>query len=520
MANNKQAKQTTQAKPQSKGAKKKSPTPVVKKTTTTPRMRDLKAAPPTGVEVDPHESTDLTAVLEKDTTVYTLDKTRCITTHEVTLAERTLQGEDAVIRQFFTRPTVTGAESAARADARGVYLGTKSHTVRVENVSQATITFMATTANSVDDTLNSIGTRTMLADNVTIRPGQAKTFRVDRGGMYPYKFQDDAGRVNEHIFDGYVIVPDTPPQDQSDIQNETITTADDKTINRQTRVWSEKAEIARFSVRTEYLVQKPPNEYQIERVPSHPVKFATDFKIPFGHTTATYIMAGGKLSSGNTKSVTSSAYDIARDGWLGMGIAFMDDPATDTTVAYLAKFKAPTAARKAKSGLPPRENWAELSDGERDEIRASALSDYPAYRKVELEDDKLSITLPGGVGFNYDANGDDLNVIVNNFRWSHIHSAFVLWDYCRNKPYYIESGWAYPNYYQEWTACLPPVGYLEVMNPSGAALMIYNEEVDSKYLMEKAVNWDIVVLAITFIIEMLKGINNIASEMRRTAPQG
>jgi hypothetical protein len=480
--------------------------------------------PPSGVEVDPNESYDLQANLEKDDTVYTLDKARCIKVHEVTTQTRELGKSNFIIRQFFTRPKTRQAEASGvttkYCDTRGNFISTKEHTVRVENVSRGPIVFMATTANCTDGGFDEIGARTMLADNVMIKPGQSKTFKVDRMNMHPYLYEDATGRVNEHIFDGYVRVPDLPPQDQCDIENTTVVDAGGNTVNKQKRVWSEEAEIARISVRTQYLAQTAPKDTVPERVASHPVSFASDFGIPYGHSVPTYLSQSGRVMTRATRATRSQFYDISGEGFLGMGVAFLDDPYADTTVGYLAKFKTPTTTQKALLGLPPVENWMQKSDEEKETIREKVLSDYPAYRNAAMEDGKYSIFLPGSVGFNYDANGYDLNTTSSTFRWSLEHMAFVLWDYARGRPMYIEKGWAIPNYYSEWVACLPPKGSLVLSDPTDVSAILLNDQFESKFLMEKAISWDLVIFAITVVIEVIKGIQKISNEMRRTAPQG
>jgi hypothetical protein len=486
--------------------------------------RTVRALPPTGVEVDPNESYDLQANSEKDDTVYTLDKARCVRMHEVTTQQREINKQAFIIRQFFTRPktrqTTVGTVTTKYCDTRGNFIGTKEHTVRVENVSRGPIYFMATTANCTESVFDEIGARTMLADNVMIKPGQAKTFKVDRMNMYPYLHEDADGRVNEHIFDGYIRVPDLPPQDQCDIENTTTTDVSGAVTNKQRRIWSEEAEIAKISVRTVYLAQASPKDTVPERVGSHPVKFASDFGIPYGHTVPTYLSQDGKVMTRSSRANRNVLYDVAADGFLGLGIAFLDDQYTQTTVAYLAKFKQPAATQRALLGLPAADNWNQMSDEEKDTIKDRINSDYPAFRKAEIEDSKLSIYLPASVGFNYDANGFDLNVTSSTAKWSVEHQAFVLWDFCRGRPLYIEKGWAIPNYYQEWTACMPSKGSLVVSDPTDVTSILLNDVYSQEYLMEKAISWDLVIFAITVIIEVIKGIQKISNEMRRTAPQG
>lgn len=484
----------------------------------------VRDAPPMGVEVDPNESFELMAMVENDSTVYTLDKRRCVKINEVTNQQRDPSASDFILRQFFTRPstreTVASGVTTKYCDARGVYLQTKEHSVRVQNLSQAPIIFMATTANTPDSIQNQIGARTMLADNVVINPGKSKTFKVNRGGMYPYIFKDSEGKVHEHIFDGYIKVPDIPPQDQSDLSNEITETADGVTVNRQRRVWSEDAEVASISVRTKYLVQQAPKEYALERLPAHPLKFSADWGVPYGHTVQTYISSAGKLVGEEKGMNITSSYDLTGDGWLGMGIAFLQDSYANATVAYLAKFKTPVSIRGALPGIPPKEQWEQLTEAEREEVMAGILSDYPAYRNAALEDTTNTLYLPMGAGFNYDASGNDLSQISNAFRWSEEHLAFVLWDFCRGRPLYIESGWAHPNYYQQWVASMPPKGWLTISNSQGIENVKLHMELDQRYLMEKAISWDLVVFALTVLIEVVKGISKISSEMRRSAPQG
>ena len=326
--------------------------------------------------------------------------------------------------------------------------------------------------------------------------------------------------MHEHIFDGYIRVPDIPPQDQSDLSNEVTETAGGVTVNRQRRVWSEDAEVASISVRTKYLVQQAPKEYALERVPAHPLKFSGDWGVPYGHTAQTYISSAGRLVGEEKGMNTTISYDLTGDGWLGMGIAFLEDSYAKSTVAYLAKFKVPATTRGALPGIPPREKWEQMTEAEREAVKAGILSDYPAYRNAALEDSSNTLYLPMGAGFNYDASGNDLSQISCAFKWSEEHLAFVLWDYCRGKPLYIESGWAYPNYYQQWVASMPPKGWLTVSNPQGISAVKLQMELDQRYLMEKAVSWDLVVFALTVLIEVIKGISKISAEMRRTAPQG
>jgi len=212
-------------------------------------------------------------------------------------------------------------------------------------------------------------------------------------------------------------------------------------------------------------------------------------------------------------------YDVASDGYLGMGIAFLADPVAHTTVAYLAKFKFPTSRAKALAGMPPKELWEELTPEERSEIEASELAEFPAFRHSPLEDPKYSILCNGGVSFSYDANGYDLVTSSNTLRWSNIHQAFVLWDFCRDAPLYIEEGWARPNYYSQWTACFPGKGSLIFSDPTGVTNYVVNEKIDERFLLEKAITWDMVIFAITVLVEVIKGISKIANEMKRTAPQ-
>lgn len=447
-----------------------------------------------------------------------------MTFNEVTNQTRVASAQQHVIRQFFTRPTLrtekVGTTETLLADERGVYLSTKRSTVRIKNVSRAPIVFMATTANSPELARNQIGARTNLADNVSIAPGQSKTFTVNREGMHPYLFTDDKERVHEHLFDGYIRVPDVPPQDQSDLSNETSTTADGATVTVQKRIWSEKAEIAEISVLTEYFVQPAPKNSTSERVESHPVKFSGDWEVPFGTTVQTYMTSAGRITTEDRGLNLNTSYDLTGDGWLGMGIAYLEDQYAGTTVAYLAKFKTPTDGKRSLAGAPPEEQWEELTQEEKEAIRQKINSDYPAYRNAALEDRKLTIYLPGGAGMIYDATGDDLAGVSCALRWSEEHMAFVLWDFCRGRPLHIPKGWHYPNYYQEWVACLPPKGFLIVNDPSGVNAMQIQAKVDERFLMPKAITWDILVLAFNVLIDIIKGIQKISEALRRAAPQG
>ena len=67
---------------------------------------------------------------------------------------------------------------------------------------------------------------------------------------------------------------------------------------------------------------------------------------------------------------------------------------------------------------------------------------------------------------------------------------------------------------------MPPRGWLTVSNPHGIGAVKLQTELDQRYLMEKAVSWDLVVFALTVLIEVIKGVAKISAEMRRTAPQG
>lgn len=504
-----------------KGAKK--PTPVRRKAAPVARST-LRGEPPVGVETDPNESFELKAASERDVSKYTLDKSRCVTVNEVTTQTRTASALPFVIRQFFTRPSIrsekVGTETTNYSDARGVHMATKRSTVKVKNLCRAPIVFMATTANTPNMVKNQIGARSMLADNVQINPGQSKTFTINRMGMHPYLYEDDKGRVHEHLFDGYIRVPDVPPQDQSDLSNEITTTSDGKTVNIQRRIWSERAEIAEISIHTDYYVQPTPKDYALERVESHPAKFSVDWDVPYGHTVQTYLTPSGAITTESRGLNVQTSYDISGEGWLGMGIAYLEDVYAKTTVAYLAKFKAPEGVKKRLPGAPPPEHWEELTDEEKDAIRQKINSDYPAYRNAALEDRKLAIYLPGGAGLIYDASGDDLATVSCTFRWSDEHMAFVLWDYCRARPVFIEKGWHDPNKYQEWVACLPPKGFLIVNDPAGINSLELQAKVDERFLMPRAITWDIIILAVTTLIDIIKGIQKVSEALRRAAPQG
>jgi len=513
MPEKKSQKKTTAKKPSGKRAAPK----------VVPQYRGLTSTVPAGVETDPNEGFELVARSEKDTSVYVLDKARCVRMSEVTAQSGDLGRLPFVARQFFARPgtrtQTAGTVTTKYCDQRGVYLTTKKSSVRVRNLTGGPITFFATAAQSLDNEVDVISGRTMVADNVVIEKGQSKTFTIDYGGANPYRFIDTEGRVFEHLFDGMIKVPDIPPQDQSDISNESVVVGS-ATINKQRRVWNEEAEVAEFSVRTEYMVQNAPQDHVLEKVASHYTKFSADWQAPYGSTVATYMTQSGKMTTSRAvQTQREIMYDVASDGYLGMGIAFLADPVAHTTVAYLAKFKFPTSRAKALAGMPPKELWEELTPEERSEIEASELAEFPAFRHSPLEDPKYSILCNGGVSFSYDANGYDLVTSSNTLRWSNIHQAFVLWDFCRDAPLYIEEGWARPNYYSQWTACFPGKGSLIFSDPTGVTNYVVNEKIDERFLLEKAITWDMVIFAITVLVEVIKGISKIANEMKRTAPQ-
>ena len=102
----------------------------------------------------------------------------------------------------------------------------------------------------------------------------------------------------------------------------------------------------------------------------------------------------------------------------GDGVAFLEDSYAKSTVAYLAKFKQPASTRGALPGILPREKWEQMTEAEREAVKAGVLSDYPAYRNAALEDSSNTLYLPMGAGFNYYASGNDLSQISCAFRWS------------------------------------------------------------------------------------------------------
>ena len=60
-------------------------------------------------------------------------------------------------------------------------------------------------------------------------------------------------------------------------------------------------------------------------------------------------------------------------------------------------------------------------------------------------------------------------------------------------------------HYSDQDKQMPPKGWLTVSNPQGISGVKLQMELDQSYLMEKAVSWDLVVFALTVLIEVIKG---------------
>lgn len=448
-----------------------------------------------GIEVDPHQNITYKTTKYVDSRSYKVDAKRCVREHEITNDALDAMSVPSVFRQFWTAPGPRLSEESPdtyQYDSRGNMTKLHSFKISVKNLSDAPVRFVATSARALNDEVDTIHLRASLANSHTwLAPNQTKTFKSRAGANSNFYWTQDAktGQYQYHVFDGYVVIPDSPPQDQSSISTELINPADSEIppYPVQTRIWNNDAEVVEITVKAEYTAQDSSHSDIFTEEGAFKLTFSRDLTIPLKVSTAVKYVNGRTLP--NTATVQDQPYDLSLEGWSGLGVALLYVESEDYSIPYLAKYDKQEPIKRVSK------------DGKKDKILKKKMrsDDFPAFRIKALESPDITVMFNGGFSYGSDATGYDQHTLTGNFKWSPTYDAFVAWDFSRNDVLRFLEDWDYPNYYSPWIANYPPAGVIQFQRVPSKNIPTVGL-VDPDVLVDSSIAWELILSVATTVL--------------------
>jgi hypothetical protein len=463
-----------------------------------------KINPTDGIEIDPHTNASFAVNSAVDKFRCTFDRKRCVTTSEVTKQSLDAGHLEPVGRFFYTSPGPRVEQAPGNKpgdiayDSRGNMASLDGFDFVFKNVSKAYVRLTATAARTLSQKPDMIHLRTAIAD-ILLAPGQ--THRASsRPGPEGAFYWSTLPTFQEifHCMDILCEIPDAAPQDQSIIVNTRVSSDGKEDLMSMQRAWDPNAEIVVMEVQARYTVQQTSATPIFKEDSAFKVVFSADLDLPYAISDAPILRNGQLVDAKVVPNFTECNYDLSDEGWAGLGIAYFDDVESGDTVAYIAKMKAvaPTKRPGKKERLPRPKPRTQRENADA----------YPAFRKAAMEDPSYTISMPTSSGYWYDADGYDAGAGHSNYRWSEKYQSFVLWDFARQKPVFIEYGWGTPNYYFDWSAVTPQSGSLMAHKvptkiQTSRRIVLGQHLVKSSSLTDPKINWTMVIAVATAIIK-------------------